>query len=81
MSCGILTRDVLESAGIEQGEEMKRFLWDNHFAAIASDMPSLERWPTPEGVPVRMRSMPTTISNSPMKIGTMWVPSSRTPPP
>ena len=21
---------------------MKRFLWDNHFAAVASDMPSLE---------------------------------------
>ncbi|KAI0713747.1 hypothetical protein C8Q76DRAFT_469184 [Earliella scabrosa] len=37
-------------AGIEQSEEMKRFLWDNHFAAIASDMPSLERWPPPEGV-------------------------------
>ena len=36
-----LTRDG-HSAGIEQSEEMKRFLWDNHFAAIASDMPSLE---------------------------------------
>ena len=39
------------SAGIEQSEEMKRFLWDSHFAAAASDMPTLERWPTPEGVP------------------------------
>ncbi|KAJ7119131.1 putative cyclase-domain-containing protein [Mycena epipterygia] len=38
-------------AGIEQSEEMKRFLWDNHFAAIASDQPSLERWPPPSGVP------------------------------
>ncbi|KAG5735472.1 hypothetical protein E4T56_gene12858 [Termitomyces sp. T112] len=38
-------------AGIEQSEDMKRFLWDNHFAAIASDQPSLERWPTPQGVP------------------------------
>ncbi|KAI0738090.1 hypothetical protein C8Q80DRAFT_1222716 [Daedaleopsis nitida] len=37
-------------AGIEQSEEMKRFLWDNHFAAIASDQPALERWPPPEGV-------------------------------
>ncbi|KAI0713746.1 hypothetical protein C8Q76DRAFT_469319 [Earliella scabrosa] len=35
-------------AGIEQTEDMKRFLWDNHFAAIASDMPALERWPPPE---------------------------------
>ncbi|KAJ7221453.1 hypothetical protein GGX14DRAFT_190487 [Mycena pura] len=38
-------------AGIEQSEDMKRFLWNNHFAAIASDQPSLERWPTPDGVP------------------------------
>lgn len=30
------------SAGIEQTEDMKRFLWDNHFAAIASDQPALE---------------------------------------
>ncbi|KAF7298292.1 Serine/threonine protein kinase PRP4 [Mycena kentingensis (nom. inval.)] len=28
--------------GIEQSEDMKRFLWNNHFAAIASDMPSME---------------------------------------
>ncbi|KAH9890456.1 hypothetical protein C8Q73DRAFT_792907 [Cubamyces lactineus] len=38
-------------AGIEQTEDMKRFLWDNHFAAVASDQPALERWPPPEGVP------------------------------
>ncbi|KAF7295847.1 hypothetical protein HMN09_01128000 [Mycena chlorophos] len=38
-------------AGIEQSEDMKRFLWNNHFAAIASDQPAIERWPTPEGVP------------------------------
>ncbi|KIJ12575.1 hypothetical protein PAXINDRAFT_82631 [Paxillus involutus ATCC 200175] len=38
-------------AGIEQSEDMKRFLWNNHFAAIASDQPSLERWPAPAGVP------------------------------
>ncbi|KAH8918157.1 hypothetical protein BT69DRAFT_1353591 [Atractiella rhizophila] len=38
-----------EFAGIEQSEEMKAFLWNNHFAALASDQPSLERWPPPEG--------------------------------
>lgn len=38
-------------AGIEQSDDMKRFLWNNHFAAIASDQPALERWPTPEGTP------------------------------
>ncbi|KAJ6630356.1 hypothetical protein B0H10DRAFT_1984313 [Mycena sp. CBHHK59/15] len=50
------SRDALRGkaetfAGIEQSDEMKRFLWDNHFAAIASDQPSLERWPPPAGVP------------------------------
>ncbi|KAJ7119130.1 putative cyclase-domain-containing protein [Mycena epipterygia] len=50
-------RDALQAAtsetfaGIEQSEDMKRFLWNNHFAAIASDQPALERWPTPEGTP------------------------------
>ncbi|KAL5528943.1 hypothetical protein ACEPAG_4917 [Sanghuangporus baumii] len=38
-------------AGIEQSEEMKRFLWNNHFAAIGSDQPALERWPPVEGKP------------------------------
>lgn len=32
-------------AGIEQSEDMKKFLWNNHFAAIASDQPALESWP------------------------------------
>ncbi|PPQ91943.1 hypothetical protein CVT25_000986 [Psilocybe cyanescens] len=36
-------------AGIEQSTEMKRFLWNNHFAAIASDQPALESWPAPPG--------------------------------
>ncbi|KAN0075563.1 putative cyclase domain containing protein [Tylopilus felleus] len=43
--------EVERFAGIEQSEDMKRFLWNNHFAAIASDQPSLERWPAPQGVP------------------------------
>ncbi|KAJ7237737.1 putative cyclase-domain-containing protein [Mycena haematopus] len=48
-------RDALQArsetfAGIEQSEEMKRFLWNNHFAAIASDQPSLECWPVAEGI-------------------------------
>ncbi|PCH38510.1 hypothetical protein WOLCODRAFT_130933 [Wolfiporia cocos MD-104 SS10] len=34
-------------AGIEQTEDTKRFLWNNHFAAIASDQPAIERWPPP----------------------------------
>lgn len=38
------------SAGIAQTDDMKRFLWNNHFAAIAGDQPALESWPPPEGV-------------------------------
>ncbi|KAJ7142121.1 putative cyclase-domain-containing protein [Mycena crocata] len=45
-----LAVDEEKFAGIEQSEDMKRFLWNNHFAAIASDQPSLERWPPTEGV-------------------------------
>jgi hypothetical protein len=29
---------------------MLEFIWDNHFAAIASDAPALERWPAPKGM-------------------------------
>ncbi|KAJ3553134.1 hypothetical protein NM688_g3777 [Phlebia brevispora] len=38
-------------AGLEQGDEMIRFLWNNHFAAALSDQPTLERWPDPAGSP------------------------------
>jgi hypothetical protein len=31
--------------GIAQGDETFRFLWDQHFAAVASDAPSFEAWP------------------------------------
>ncbi|KAJ7268956.1 putative cyclase-domain-containing protein [Mycena rebaudengoi] len=47
-------RDALDGkpetfAGIEPSEDMKRFLWNHHFAAVASDQPALERWPFEEG--------------------------------
>ncbi|KAF7353898.1 hypothetical protein MVEN_01075700 [Mycena venus] len=50
------SRDALRGkpetfAGIEQSEEMKRFLWNNHFAAVASDQPALENWPPSPGTP------------------------------
>ncbi|KAJ3915621.1 hypothetical protein F5877DRAFT_48234 [Lentinula edodes] len=62
-------------AGIEQSEDMKRFLWNNHFAAIASDQPALERWPTGEGTPHMhqvMVSQPLTHSLWGMPIGEMF---------
>ncbi|PWN51536.1 hypothetical protein IE53DRAFT_386095 [Violaceomyces palustris] len=36
-----------EFAGVQQSEEMKAFLWDNHFAAVAGDAPAFESWPAP----------------------------------
>lgn len=32
-------------AGLEQSERVVRFLWDNHFSAVASDTPSFEVFP------------------------------------
>jgi len=47
-------RDVLRHretfAGLEQSEEMRAFLWNNHFSAVASDQPALERFPDPGGL-------------------------------
>jgi len=40
-----IAKNSPEFAGIERSTEMKRFLWDTHFAAIASDQPSIEEWP------------------------------------
>lgn len=35
-----------QHAGIEQSERVLRFIWDNHFAAVASDAVSFEVYPT-----------------------------------
>ncbi|MCI0391152.1 MAG: cyclase family protein [Acidobacteria bacterium] len=37
---------AMQAGGLEQGEASLRFLWDNHFAAIASDNPSFEAHPS-----------------------------------
>ncbi|MGH9836270.1 MAG: cyclase family protein [Blastocatellia bacterium] len=36
---------ALQIAGLEQGEDSLRFLWDNHFAAIVCDNPPFEALP------------------------------------
>ena len=36
---------ALRAGGLEQGEDSLRFLWDNHFAAIATDNPDFEAYP------------------------------------
>lgn len=37
-----ITGSYANFAGLEASEEMLRFLWNNHFAAVASDQPALE---------------------------------------
>jgi kynurenine formamidase len=40
---------TMQAGGLEQGEESLRFLWDHHFAAVASDNPSFEAHPAAPG--------------------------------
>ena len=39
---------VMQVAGMTQGDESLRFLWNNHFAAVCSDNPSFEANPFPK---------------------------------
>jgi kynurenine formamidase len=36
---------AFQCIGFEQSDDTLRFLWDNHFAAVASDNTSVEAWP------------------------------------
>ena len=38
------------AVGVETCEETLEWIWDNHFAAVAGDMPAFEAWP-PQSVP------------------------------
>ena len=65
---------ALQLAGLGQGEDSLRFLWDHHFAAIASDNPSFEAQPRPttsEGQPGEMLH-DTIIGLWGMPIGEMF---------
>jgi len=62
----------LQITGLDQGEESLRFLWDNHFAAIASDNPDFEAYPPmKEGQPGEMMHS-TIIGLWGMPIGEMF---------
>jgi kynurenine formamidase len=41
----ISTREGLRACGLEHTEEMARYLWNTHAAAVATDCPALEVWP------------------------------------
>ena len=56
-------------AGVAQGHETLRFLWDNHFAAVGGDAPSFEAWPPTPG----MQALhPTLLPLWGMPIGEMF---------
>jgi hypothetical protein len=40
---------AMQAAGLEQSEESLSFLWDHQFAAVASDNPSFEAYPSAAG--------------------------------
>ncbi len=44
----------LAAVGLDQSEDMARYLWDSHLSAVVADNPSLEVWPpdlSPEQMP------------------------------
>ena len=61
---------ALEIGGLRQGEDSLRFLWDNHFAAIATDNPDFEAYPASEEKGGMMHS--TIIGLWGMPIGEMF---------
>ncbi len=59
----------LKSPGLGPAEDMARYLWDNHVAAVAADNPALEAWPpTPERGFLHFRLIPLLG----MPIGELW---------
>ncbi len=65
---------ALQIAGLEQAEDSLRFLWDHHFAAIATDNPDFEAYPPAsvvEGQPGEMMHG-TIIGLWGMPIGEMF---------
>ncbi len=59
-----------EACGMRQGEETLRFLWDNHFAAIAADCPAFEAYPPTDAEEGMMHQ--TIIGLWGMPIGEMF---------
>jgi kynurenine formamidase len=63
------SRENYRWAGIEQTDDSLRFIWDTHFAAVASDCPSFESVSPPKGM-VSLHS--TIIGLWGMPIGEMF---------
>ncbi|RJE22987.1 hypothetical protein PHISCL_04678 [Aspergillus sclerotialis] len=61
----------MEWAGVSQGEEMKDWLHDCYFAAVAGDSPTFECWPAPAGEPTEFLHS-SILALWGMPLGEMW---------
>jgi kynurenine formamidase len=70
----IRSRDELRACGIEHTEDMARYLWNAHIAAIASDCPSVEVWPMDHSDAVRPFGClhQVLLGQFGMPIGELW---------
>jgi kynurenine formamidase len=70
----VSTHRTLEAAGVEHTEAMAEYLWNTHAAAIASDAPSVEVWPTdhaPELYPYGLLHQ-MILAQFGMGLGELW---------
>lgn len=61
----------MQWAGVSQGEEMKDWLHDCYFAAVAGDSPTFECWPAPAGGPTELLHS-SILALWGMPLGEMW---------
>ena len=67
------SREAVSGAGLEHTEDMARFLWNLHVAAVACDGPTVEVWP-PDDLPAAKFGFlhRTLIGGFGMALGELW---------
>ncbi|RVX76059.1 hypothetical protein B0A52_00416 [Exophiala mesophila] len=58
--------------GVERSEDMKRFLWNNHFSAVATDSIGFEQCPVPFGVEGEVILHEWILAHWGMPLGELW---------
>lgn len=58
--------------GVERTEEMKRFLWDHHFSAVATDSIGFEQCPVPFGQKGEVILHEWILAHWGMPLGELW---------
>ncbi|KIW29550.1 uncharacterized protein PV07_05362 [Cladophialophora immunda] len=64
--------DKTAFVGVERTEEMKRFLWNHHFAAVASDSIGFEQCPVPFGQKGEVVLHEWILAHWGMPLGELW---------